>query len=248
MMAALLAAVAVIVGFFTGAVGPGGILLIPSFVILGGLEIHQATATTLFVFLFTGVLGTWLFYRKGHVHWRVTLPICAGSVAFSYLGALVNSKVDSQSLTIIIAAIIVFSGAYLLLPSRHAEGSYRDGRGAAQQALLLCVGAVSGFGSGLSGAGGAVFCVPLMLIAGFIPIAAIGTSQVLQIVVAASGTLGNLQHGTVDFMAAAWVALFACGGVVVGARTAHTVNALTQRRMVAALCVVVGTFMLARAL
>src|SRR5258706_2454564 len=80
MMLALLAAVAVIVGFFTGAVGPGGILLIPAFAILGALEIHEATATTLFVFLFTGVLGTWLFYRKGHVHWRVTLPGCLGSV------------------------------------------------------------------------------------------------------------------------------------------------------------------------
>src|SRR5258706_13613000 len=107
MMLALLAAVAVIVGFFTGAVGPGGILLIPAFAILGGLEIHEATATTLFVFLFTGVLGTWLFYRKGHIPWRITIPVCLGSVAFSYLGALVNSKVDSQSLTIIIAAIIV---------------------------------------------------------------------------------------------------------------------------------------------
>ena len=248
MTAALLAAVAVIVGFFTGAVGPGGILLIPAFATLGGLDIHEAAATTLFVFLFTGVFGTWLFYRRGHIRWRVALPVCVGSVAFSYLGALVSSKVDSRSLTLIIAAIIVFAGAYLLLPSRHAEGSYRDGRGAAQQALLLFVGALSGFGSGLSGAGGAVFSVPLMLIAGFVPIAAIGASQVLQIVVAASGTLGNLQYGSVDFLSAAWVALFAMAGVLVGVRTAHAASALAQRRMVAGLCVVVGTFMLARAL
>lgn len=248
MTTALLAAVAVIVGFFTGAIGPGGILLIPAFVILGGLEIHEATATTLFVFLFTGVLGTWLFYRKGHVHWRVALPVCAGSVAFSYLGALVNSMVDSRPLTIIISALIVFSGAYLFVPSRRAEGSYRDGRGASQQAMLLGLGAVSGFGSGLSGAGGAVFAVPLMMALGFAPLTAIGTSQVLQIVVATSGTLGNLQYGTVAFASAAWVAVFAMLGVVVGARATHAVSAVAQRRMVAALCIVVGLFMLVRAL
>lgn len=247
MTAALLAAVAVVVGFFTGAVGPGGILLIPAFVILGGLDIHEATATTLFVFLFTGVLGTWMFYRRGHVYGRITIPVCIGSVAFSYLGALVNAMVASRPLTIIIAAVIIFSGTYLLQPTRHAEGSYRDGRGAAQQAMLLAVGALSGFGSGLSGAGGAVFSVPLMLIFGFMPMAAIGTSQVLQIVVAASGTLGNLQYGSVDFMAAAWVALFALAGVVVGVRTAQGASALVQRRMVAGLCIVVGTFMLVRA-
>ena len=248
MTTALLAAVAVIVGFFTGAVGPGGILLIPAFVILGGLNIHEATATTLFVFLFTGVLGTWMFYRRGHVYWRIAIPVCIGSVAFSYLGALVNAMVESRLLTIIIAAVIIFSGAWLLLPALRAEGSYRDGRGAPQQALLLAIGALSGFGSGLSGAGGAVFCVPLMLIFGFMPFAAIGTSQVLQIVVATSGTIGNLQYGSVDFMAAAWVAVFALAGVVIGVRTAHAASALVQRRMVAGLCVVVGTFMLVRAL
>ena len=248
MTTALLAAIAVVVGFFTGAVGPGGILLIPAFVILGGLDIHEATATTLFVFLFTGVLGTWLFYRRGHVYWRIVIPVCVGSVAFSYLGAVVNAMVESRLLTIIIAAVIIFSGAYLLLPPGRAEGSYRDGHGASQQALLLAIGALSGFGSGLSGAGGAVFCVPLMLIFGFMPFAAIGTSQVLQIVVAASGTVGNLQYGSVEFMAAAWVAVFALAGVVIGVRTAHAASALVQRRMVAGLCVVVGTFMLARAL
>jgi hypothetical protein len=169
-------------------------------------------------------------------------------VAFSYLGALVNALVESRPLTIIIAAVIAFSGTYLLLPSRHAEGNYRDGRGTAQQALLLGIGALSGFGSGLSGAGGALFSVPLMLIFGFVPLAAIGTSQVLQIVVATSGTIGNLQYGSVDFRTAAWVSLFALLGVLVGARTAHMVNAVTQRRMVAWLCIAVGAFMLARSL
>jgi len=133
MTTALLAAIAVVVGFFTGAVGPGGILLIPAFVILGGLDIHEATATTLFVFLFTGVLGTWLFYRRGHIYWRIAIPVCIGSVAFSYLGALVNAMVESRLLTILIAGVIVFSGAYLLLPAHRAEGSYRDGHGASQQ-------------------------------------------------------------------------------------------------------------------
>jgi uncharacterized protein len=246
--AALLAAVALVVGFFTGAVGPGGILLIPAFAILGGLDIHEASATTLFVFLFTGVLGTWLFYRKGHVYWRITLPVCIGSVAFSYLGALVNARVESRPLTIIIAGVIVFSGAYLLLPARRAEGRYRDARGASEQALLLAVGSLSGFGSGLSGAGGAVFAVPLMLIFGFMPLAAIGTSQVLQIVVAASGTVGNLQHGFVDFVSAAWVAVFALIGVAVGARTTQVASAQAQRRTVAGLCAVVGILMLVRAL
>ena len=42
---ALLAVVAVAVGFFIGTVGVGGVLLIPALVLLGGLDIHVASAT-----------------------------------------------------------------------------------------------------------------------------------------------------------------------------------------------------------
>jgi hypothetical protein len=248
MTAALLAAVALVVGFFIGTVGVGGVLLIPALALLAGLDIHQAAATGLFTFFFTGSLGTWLFYRHGSMDWRIALPVCAGSVVFSYLGAMVNSLIDTRMLALIIAAIIVFAGVYVLVPSRRGEGNYRDGRGPAQQALLACVGAVAGFGSGLSGAGGALFSVPMMMVLGFVPLAAIGTSQVLQIIVALSGTAGNLQFGAVDFTTAAWVSVFALLGVLLGARAAHAVSVFVLRCMAAGLCVAVGIFMLVRLL
>jgi len=175
------------------------------------------------------------------------VPVCAGSALFSYLGAMVSSMVDARPLTRIIAVIIVLVGAYVLLPSRRASGAYRDGRGAPQQALLAAVGAVAGFGSGLSGAGGAAFSVPMMMVLGFPPLAAIGASQVLQIVVAATGTAGNLQFGSVDFTTAAWVSALALVGVALGTRAAHAAPVAVLRGLAAALCIVVGGFMLARA-
>src|SRR5690606_16221131 len=135
--------------------------------------------------------------------WRMTAPVCGGSVLFSYLGALLNAWLEPRPLALIIAAIIVFAGVYVLLPGRGGEKGFRATRGAGPQVLLACVGAAAGLGSGLSGAGGALFSVPMMIALGFAPLASIGTAQVLQIVVAASGTLGNLQFGSLDFGAAA---------------------------------------------
>jgi uncharacterized membrane protein YfcA len=241
-----LAAVAVAVGFFIGAVGVGGVLLIPALAVLGGMEIHRASATALFTFLFTGMLGTWLFYRRGSIDWHITVPVCLGSVVFSYVGALVSSHIAPRPLALIIASIIVFAGAYVLLPSRRGEGAYRTGHGTSQQVLLACLGAVAGFGSGLSGAGGALFSVPLMMALGFPPLAAIGTSQVLQIIVATSGTVGNLQFGSVDFATAAWVSALSLAGVGLGTRAAHAVPVLVLRRAAAGLCIAVGLFMLVR--
>jgi hypothetical protein len=246
---ALLAVVAVIVGFFIGSVGVGGVLLIPALALLGGMDIHLASATALFSFVFTGILGTWLFYVRGSVDWRLTVPVCTGSVVFSYIGAMVNSYVAPRPLALIIASIIVFAGLYVMLPSRRAaDGAYLTGRGAAQQALLVAVGAAAGFASGLSGAGGPVFSVPMMMALGFVPLAAIGASQVLQIVVAVGGTAGNLRYGSIDFATAAWISPLLLLGVAMGVRAAHAVSVMVLRRMAAGLCIVVGLFMLIRTL
>ena len=83
----MLGGVAIAVGVIMGAAGVGGILLIPFLTTLGGLSIHEASATLLFSFLFTGIVGTWLFQRRGTIDWKVAVPVCAGATVFSYLGA-----------------------------------------------------------------------------------------------------------------------------------------------------------------
>jgi uncharacterized protein len=243
----LLALAAVAVGLFIGTVGVGGILLIPALAYFGGLPVHTAAATALFTFAFTGILGTFLFQRRGSIDWRITAPVCVGAIVFSVLGAWASSRLDARPLTLLIGAIIIFAGAHILVPSR-PRGAFRDGRSRGEQAMLLGVGAASGFGSGLSGAGGPLFSVPMMVLAGFVPLASIGTSQVLQIVAAAFGTAGNLAYGQIDFRVAAWITVLELAGVVAGVRLAHAASVQTLRRTAGGLCLVVGAFMAWRSL
>ena len=244
--AALLAVVATAVGFFIGAVGVGGVLLIPFLVLLGGLDIHAAAATALFTFLFTGLLGTWLFQRRGSIRWRLALPVCAGAVVAGYLGAAAAGQVNPRPLTLLIAAIIMVAGLWILRPVPERATS-RDGGSPGDTATLLGVGAASGFGSGLSGAGGPLFSVPIMVLLGFSPLAAIGVSQVIQIVAALSGSAASVQDGRIHFGIAAWVTAFELAGVVVGTWLAHSVSGLVLRRIAAWLCIAVAAFMAVRA-
>jgi uncharacterized membrane protein YfcA len=244
----LLAALAVVVGMFIGAVGIGGILLIPALTAFGGMSIHEAAATALFTFLFTGMLGTALFLRRGSISWRMTIPVCAGAVLFAYVGAWANSRIGSVALTVVIALIIVAAGTYILVAPQPARHRLRDGAARGEQTALALVGVVSGFGSGLSGAGGPLFSVPIMVMLGFAPLAAIGTSQVLQIIAAVSGTIGNLRFGQIDFGVAWWVTLAELAGVILGVRLAHAVSTRVLRAMAAVLCIAVGLAMLVRVL
>lgn len=241
-----LAAIAIVVGFFIGSVGVGGVLLIPFLVLLGGLDIHSAAATALFTFLFTGLLGTWLFHRRGSIRWRLAAPVCVGATIAGYLGMAAASRIDPRPFTLLVAAIIMVAGLWVLRPAPERTAS-RDGGSPGDTATLLGVGAVSGFGSGLSGAGGPLFSVPIMVLLGFSPLAAVGVSQVLQIVAAVSGSAASVQDQRIDFGVAAWVTAFELAGVVMGTWLAHSVSGIALRRIAACLCIAVAVLMSVRA-
>jgi uncharacterized membrane protein YfcA len=215
--------------------------------LFAGLTIHQAAATSLFTFLFTGVLGTWLYQRRGSIDWRISLPVCAAALIFGFLGAALAASIDPRPLAIIIALIIVGAGIYVLFPARpHTQ--LRDGRSPGEAWLLAAVGAASGFGSGFSGAGGPLFSVPIMVILRYLPLTAVATSQVLQIVAATSGSIENFRNGFIDFEVALIVAVFELLGVVAGVRLAHVASAIVLRRLAGTLCVITGGLLLARTL
>jgi uncharacterized protein len=75
----LLLASAIPVGVLIGAVGLGGVLLIPARAIAAGLLNHEAMATAISSFLFTGVLEVFLFPRSGRIDWGLTTPAYAGT-------------------------------------------------------------------------------------------------------------------------------------------------------------------------
>ena len=238
---------ALVVGLCIGMVGVGGILLVPALVLFADISIHQASATALFTFLFTGVYGSWLFHQRGSINWRISLPICVGAVIFSYLGAWVNATLSTAALSWIIALITISTGMYLFTPANRHGGNAHDARTLGQIALLLSVGAVAGFGSGLSGAGGPLFSVPLMLLLGFTPLTAIGTGQVLQVVAASFGSLGNLRYGSIDLALSGWLIVGELIGVFIGAYVAHRIRAERLRFVVAGLCILAGGWILLRA-
>ena len=236
------------VGALIGAVGIGGILLIPALTAFAGLPIQVAMATALFTFTFTGIVGTVMFQRRGSIDWSIARPVLYSAVIFAFLGAWANSVARPTALALILAGIIIFAGIYTLFTLRGMpKPAFQDNPGA-QRILLVVVGALSGFGSGLTGVGGPALSVPLMVLFGFPALVSIGVSQVIQIVAAISGTLGNLRYGSIDFGIAATVTLLEIAGALVGVRLAHAVDATVLRKFVAVLCLVVGFALVVREL
>ena len=238
---------AAFVGLLIGTVGVGGVLMVSFLALFGGLTIHEAAATSLFSFLFTGIVGSFLYQRRGSIDWNITLPVCAAALFFGFCGAAAAALVDPRPLAIVIALVIVAAGFYVLFPVKPGSRS-RDGRGRGEKWLLASVGSAAGFGSGFSGAGGPLFSVPLMVILRYVPLTAVATSQVLQIVAATSGSVSNLRHGFIDWNTAAVITVFELLGLVVGVRLAHVASPRVLRWLAGILCVLTGGLLLLRTL
>lgn len=241
-MTLAVATVALLVGVSIGMVGVGGLLLPPALHALTPLSLHAAMATSLFTFVFTGLFGAWLYHRRGSVDWAVVAPMSIGGAVFGYVGSWASSHVPARPLALLLGLVILFSGVYTLRAAASRIGPARR----FHAGWLLVIGSVTGFGSGLVGVGGPALSVPLLLLAGFPALTAIGASQVIQILAAGSGTLAHLGDSLIDWSLAAGLTALELLGVAAGCVLAHALDGRALRRIVALLCLLVGCGMLWR--
>jgi uncharacterized membrane protein YfcA len=238
----VLLVLALVVGVLVGMVGVGGVLLPPGIVALTDLSANEATATSTWAFILTGVVGTIAYAWRGLVPWGMLLRLAIGVVPAAFAGALVNATLPGPVVLLGLAALTIVVGVHQLRPcAAHGE------RAELGTAALVVIGAVVGFGSALTGTGGPVLLVPLLLALGVRPVAAIAVSQAVQLPVVVSGTVGYLQTGLVDVRLGTALGGLAALGVVVGAVVAARIQAEGLRRIVALACIAAGVFLLVRA-
>ena len=104
-----------VTGTLIGTVGIGGILLAPLLNYFLGIDLHLAMAVSSWSFLFTGIVGTITYARKGTISWRMVRWLSPGIIPAAIFGAWTNSSLQTATLTIILAVLIAFSGVNALL-------------------------------------------------------------------------------------------------------------------------------------
>jgi uncharacterized protein len=167
----------------------------------------------------------------------------AGIVPAAVFGALSNAALPAEVLMVLLATLITATGVNAFAKGSSAERAAHS----FSPLLLLQIGVVVGFGSALTGTGGPVLLVPILVFLRAPTLSAIGVSQVVQIPVAISSTLGNVLFGQVDFSLGTTLGLVAAAGVVIGTNIAHAVPILTLRRTVAVSLVASGVLIAMRA-
>lgn len=233
-------------GVLSGMFGVGGaIISTPALRMILHVAPLLAVGTTLPVVLPAAVSGGLVYWRRGLIEKQLILPIAAGGIGGSLIGAFLTRFISGHLLLIITAVIIVGIGSqfiYKALTSRDALkrwfGVYREG----DRVRAILVGVIAGLVSGLLGVGGGIILNPALVFGLRVPIKkAFGTSLLIIAILAVPGSLVHTALGHINWSIAGLLALGVVPGGYLGAR-------LTARAKSRTVELAFGLFLLAVAL
>lgn len=109
-----------VVGVITGLVGVGGgFLIVPALVLLGGVTIHRAVATSLVIIALKSYSGFYKYIdvldaQNLQLDWPTILLVTGLGIAGSFLGARIARKMPQQKLKQGFGYFLVVMGLYIL--------------------------------------------------------------------------------------------------------------------------------------
>jgi uncharacterized membrane protein YfcA len=108
-------AIGAFAGIMAGLCGVGGgIVMVPAFTYLLGLDQKTALATSMAVIVPTSLMALARFQQAGYVQWAVFWPTAVGAIAAAWLATGWVRKLSNEQLTKIFAVLMILVGVSML--------------------------------------------------------------------------------------------------------------------------------------
>jgi len=156
------------------------------------------------------------------------------------LGALVNGRVPETALIGLLAAVTLGSGVQNLRPTSRPPGTRTE----LPVPVAAAIGLAVGFGSALTGTGGPVLLVPVLLALDVALLETIALGLFVQLPIVSFATVGYLADGDVDVRWGTALGVVAGIGVVVGMAVARRVRPQGLRTFASWVLVLTGVYLL----
>lgn len=238
------AATTLVAGALIGATGIGGVLLVPALTQIEGLSVHSAVAASSFAFAFPGMVALWWLRRAPRASQAGLLPLVAGALPGAWVGGQMLHHLQISWLLAGVAALALFNGLRGLRgPAQRPQLPATLGFGFVAMAAL---GIVVGVLSALTGTGGPVILIPLLMMLNLPLPRTVAAAQLIQLPVAVSASGAHWASGALNWNVALGAGALLLAGSLVGQRLARHVDVGVLQRLVALLLVATGLWLSAK--
>ena len=107
--------IGLVAGTISGIVGiGGGVIIVPTLILLFGFSQHDAQGTTLALLVPPiGIFAAYTYYKSGYVDITVAAFICLGFVIGGLIGAKIAIDLPKEVLQKVFAGVIIAIGIYM---------------------------------------------------------------------------------------------------------------------------------------
>ena len=231
------------VGAFSGAFGVGGgIILVPTLVVLWHLSQKRAQATSLVMVAIAAMAGAITYAVAGSVVWSSALYLMIGGLVGSLVGSAVVHRTTDARLQFAFGLMLVAVSISLLFPRSESTAAVDSLE--APFVVLIIGGLVMGLLSALFGIGGGLVIIPFLVLGYDYPQqAAAGTALIVMIPIALLGAWRQSRSGSTDWPLGLRIGVGSIPGAVVGAAIALSLSGSAVRFAFAILLALIGIHM-----
>lgn len=235
----LVVVIGLLAGVLAGMFGVGGgFLMVPLYISWLGLEQRKSHATSLAAIVPIALAGALGYTAQDSVDFSAAVALLAGSVFGALYGVKLLGQVPLKFLQLGFASLLYLTAARLIWSSNPHQ--LLDGW--ASVVLLIAVGFFAGVMSGLFGVGGGIVMVPALIIAaGMNSVVARGTSLLVIVGSAISGTWANLRKGNIEISYALLSGLAGIPSTFFGVYLSHLVPQRIALILFAAILIAIAT-------
>ena len=256
----IIAAANMAVGGCIGICGIAGFLLPMLYTGGLGFDVTYALALSFLAFLVSGIIGSFNYYKAGNLDVKMSLKLGIGSLIGAVAGVFLQSMIEKSTAKTILYLVVLFSGASILIRmwndkrkaavsganSSEISGNQNQKTLADHMGFLIFLGIITGAICSLSGAGGPVLVMPLLVACRVSARIAVGVALFDSVFIAVPACIGYLSRITWTEVLGLLILIIITHGIGVwlGSRFAGKVPVQGLKIFVAVFSVCIAIYML----
>lgn len=225
------------IGVLIGMIGVGGLLL-PA--VLGQVsgDPHLAAGTSSFAFLFTGMVAAAGLARERRLERRTAVPLALGAAPGALCGSIVAGVLPGGVMVGLLALLCLASGVQNIRRQHESAG-----RRALPAAEMVAVGFGAGAFSALTGTGGPVVLVPILLALRVDLMTTLALALFSQVPIVTFAVIGYASAHEIEYAWGTASGVAAAAGALIGMRIAGSTHPASLRRLAAVVLLVTSAYL-----
>ena len=237
MFYAMIAVSNLVVGAFVGLCGVAGFLLPMVYTGSLGMGVTEALALSFAAFIVSGAIGSVNYFRDGNLDIPFGIRLSIGSMAGAFLGVRLNLIIPETQVKILLYLVVLLSGISILLRKEGGQERKKTSKNSGfllseHLILTLLLGFFTGMICALSGAGGPVLVMPLLVVMGTPVRTAVGVALFNSVFIGIPSAAGYMMKCRINQLVLPLITavVFHGIGVYFGSRNAKRINQVLLKR------------------